>query len=93
VTDKFKVEAGPDVDLAGSLPHALTPSRQLPLRWERILLKLSGEAFAGAVPLDGGNRETIDLETVRRIAHELKAVQELGCQVAVVVGGGNIVRG
>src|SRR5947209_2767459 len=32
------------------------------LRWERILLKLSGEAFAGAVPLDGGNRDTIDLD-------------------------------
>jgi uridylate kinase len=45
------------------------------------------------VPLDGGNRETIDLETVRGIAGEIRSVHELGCQVAVVVGGGNIVRG
>jgi len=74
-----------------SHPSSLVPHP--PLRWERILLKLSGEAFAGAVPLDGGNRETIDLETVRRIAGEIKSVHELGCQVAVVVGGGNIVRG
>jgi len=73
-------------------PNARTPERP-PLRWERILLKLSGEAFAGAVPLDGGNRETIDLETVRRIAGEIKSVHDLGCQIAVVVGGGNIVRG
>jgi uridylate kinase len=63
------------------------------LRWERILLKLSGEAFAGPNMQDGGMGPTIDVETVRRIAHEIQSVSELGCQVAVVVGGGNIVRG
>jgi uridylate kinase len=63
------------------------------LRWQRVLLKLSGEAFAGLVPRDGGSRDSIDLETVRQIGREIQGVHELGCQVAVVVGGGNIVRG
>jgi uridylate kinase len=71
----------------------VTPAPHPDLRWQRVLLKLSGEAFAGLVSRDGGNRESIDLETVRQIAREIQGVHELGCQVAVVVGGGNIVRG
>ena len=56
-------------------------------RYRRILLKLSGEAL-------GGQREFgVDPETVRRIAKEVKAVHDRDVQVAVVVGGGNIVRG
>jgi uridylate kinase len=56
-------------------------------RYRRILLKLSGEAL-------GGQREFgIDPETVRRIAKEVRAVHGRGVQVAVVIGGGNIVRG
>ena len=85
---------GGDTDGTDSSPRRpVAPSPCPALRWERILLKLSGEAFAGAVPLDGGHRDTIDLDTVRRIAWEIQSVHELGCQVAVVVGGGNIVRG
>jgi len=56
-------------------------------RWRRVLLKLSGEAFAG----DQGFG--IDIPAVRRIACEVRAVQDLGVEVAVVVGGGNIIRG
>jgi uridylate kinase len=56
-------------------------------RYHRILLKLSGEALAGE--LDYG----IDLKVVQSIASQIKKVHELGVQVAVVVGGGNIFRG
>jgi uridylate kinase len=57
--------------------------------WKRIVLKLSGEAFASA-SVD----ETIDGAVVARIAREIAEVRtELGTEVAVVVGGGNIWRG
>jgi uridylate kinase len=56
-------------------------------RWKRILLKLSGEAFAG------GQGVGIDTDTVRVLAEEVRSANRLGAEVAVVVGGGNIVRG
>jgi uridylate kinase len=57
--------------------------------WKRVVLKLSGEAFASPV-VD----ETIDGEVVDRIALEIAEVRaELGVELAVVVGGGNIWRG
>jgi uridylate kinase len=60
-----------------------------PERWRRVVLKLSGEAFASAA-----SDETIDGAVVERIALELaEARAELGTQVAIVVGGGNIWRG
>ncbi|MDQ3002831.1 MAG: uridine monophosphate kinase, partial [Fibrobacterota bacterium] len=57
------------------------------LRYKRVLLKLSGEAFAGNK--DGG----IDPETIRAIAEEVAQVYQSGIQVGVVIGGGNIIRG
>ncbi|HZX22076.1 MAG TPA: UMP kinase [Woeseiaceae bacterium] len=54
---------------------------------KRILLKLSGEALLGS--LDYG----IDPEIIKRIAGELRDVRELGIEVGVVIGGGNIFRG
>ena len=51
------------------------------------MLKLSGEALMGSQPFG------IDPKVVKTIAEELSAVVELGVQVAVVVGGGNIIRG
>jgi uridylate kinase len=58
-------------------------------RWPRVLLKLSGEAFSD--PKGGG---VIDGGVVRRIANEIADAQrDLGVQIAVVVGGGNIWRG
>jgi uridylate kinase len=57
------------------------------LRYKRVLLKLSGEAFAGES--DGG----IDPETIRSIAEEVAQVYQSGVQVGVVIGGGNIIRG
>jgi uridylate kinase len=55
--------------------------------YQRILLKLSGEALMGNDSF-GINRETVD-----RIVAEVKEVSELGVQVAIVIGGGNIFRG
>jgi uridylate kinase len=57
------------------------------LRWKRALLKLSGEAFAG------GGTNSIDPATVKRIAEEIHSVASLGAELAIVVGGGNIIRG
>jgi uridylate kinase len=57
--------------------------------WHRVVLKLSGEAFAS-----GEVDETIDGAVVDGIAKEIAEVrQDLGTEVAVVVGGGNIWRG
>ena len=58
-------------------------------RWDRVVLKLSGEALASAA-----SDETIDAATVARLAGEIASSSEdLGVQIAVVVGGGNIWRG
>jgi uridylate kinase len=66
---------------------AALPSRSSALRYRRVLLKLSGEALAGSHSLP------IDLETVGNFAQEIKEVHALGCELAIVIGGGNIVRG
>src|SRR5690606_13651239 len=55
--------------------------------FKRILLKLSGEA------LMGGETYGIDTKVAEAVAREIKAVHDLGVEVAVVVGGGNIFRG
>jgi uridylate kinase len=55
--------------------------------YTRVVLKLSGESLQG--PQDSG----IHAETVVRIARELKEVNDLGVQMAIMVGGGNIFRG
>lgn len=57
------------------------------LCYRRVLLKISGEALMGE------QNYGIDVNVARSVAEELKAVQQLGVQVAVVVGGGNIFRG
>ncbi len=57
------------------------------LAYQRILLKLSGEALMGT-QISG-----IDPGIVNQIAQEIKNAHEIGVQVAVVVGGGNIFRG
>ena len=58
-----------------------------PLAYRRVLLKISGEALMGE------QNYGIDVNVARSVAEELKAVHEVGVQVAVVVGGGNIFRG
>jgi len=55
--------------------------------YKRILLKLSGESLLGDLPYG------IDYETARSIAREIKEIHDLGVQVAIMIGGGNIFRG
>src|ERR1700737_3024033 len=67
--------------------------------YRRILLKLSGEALAGLpAPRAGGapegaGRSGLDSKVLHLVAHEVKSVRGDGVDVAIVVGGGNIVRG
>jgi len=56
------------------------------LKYKRVLLKLSGEAFAGE------NGFGIDPKIVQGLAEEIKEVVEMGLQAGIVVGGGNIFR-
>ncbi|OEL23965.1 Uridylate kinase [Dichanthelium oligosanthes] len=58
-----------------------------PYRWQRVLLKVSGEALAG------DRTENIDPKITMAIAREVASVTKLGVEVAIVVGGGNIFRG
>jgi uridylate kinase len=72
----------PAGDLAGSpVPAEPRPS------WRRVVLKLSGEAFAGGEPLG------IAPDVVIHIAREIAAATREGFQIAAVVGGGNMFRG
>ncbi len=57
------------------------------LKFRRVLLKLSGEGLLGK------QQYGIDPETVDRIASEIKAVHDMGAEVCMVIGGGNIFRG
>lgn len=61
-----------------SMPHA---------NYSRVLLKISGEALMGE------GEYGIDYDTARRMAIDVKEVHDLGVQVCVVIGGGNIFRG
>lgn len=58
-----------------------------PKRYDRVLVKLSGEAFCAP----GGFG--VDVDELRIITEELKSAAQTGAQIAVVVGGGNIIRG
>lgn len=62
------------------------PDATLP-KYKRIILKLSGESFSKA-----GERG-IAMDEVVSIARQIRQAAELGCQIAVVIGGGNILRG
>ena len=57
------------------------------MKYKRILLKISGEALLGTQQFG------IDQEPVKMIAAEIKKARDLGAEIAVVVGGGNIFRG
>ncbi|MCL4322515.1 MAG: UMP kinase [Deltaproteobacteria bacterium] len=56
-------------------------------RYKRILLKVSGEALAG------GNKCGIDPAVINFVSDEIKSVVDMGIEVAIVIGGGNIFRG
>ncbi|HBA43248.1 MAG TPA: UMP kinase [Alphaproteobacteria bacterium] len=80
---------GPHPSLDGIvMPQAGSSSPQTgTLKWQRILLKLSGEALMGE--REFGH----DKDAITAVCEELGAVAALGVQIAIVVGGGNIFRG
>ena len=57
------------------------------LKYKRVLIKISGEALLG------DQQFGIDQKPVQKIAMEIKKAKDLGAEIAVVVGGGNIFRG
>ncbi len=57
------------------------------LKYKRILLKLSGEALAGE------QKTGINVETLEQIAKDVREVYDLGVELGIVIGGGNIFRG
>lgn len=57
-------------------------------KYKRIVLKISGEALK-----DVSNGEALDPQILRNMALQLKEIKELGVQICLVVGGGNIFRG
>ena len=64
------------------------PSKTAPtVKYKRIVLKLSGEV------LRGKGTEPIDAATLERMCEQVKEIHDLGVQVCVVIGGGNIFRG
>ena len=58
-----------------------------PLRYRRILLKLSGEVLMGVQGFG------VDMATAGRLAGEIAEVERRGCEIGLVIGGGNIFRG
>ena len=62
-------------------------SEQGSMLYRRVLLKLSGEGLMGNAEYG------LHPGTIERIAHEILAVVNLGVQVCIVIGGGNIFRG
>lgn len=65
----------------------MTSPTKKSVSFKRVLLKLSGEALKGNQPYG------IDLNVVENLAQQIKQVVELGVELALVVGGGNIFRG
>jgi len=59
----------------------------MPLKYKRILLKLSGESLMGE------NKFGIDPKMLQHYAQQIKAIRDLGTEIAIVIGGGNIFRG
>jgi uridylate kinase len=66
---------------AGADPEPIRPV------YRRVLIKISGEALMGSAPFG------LDPATVERIAADIVAVRNMGVEVALVIGGGNIFRG
>jgi len=56
-------------------------------KWKRVVLKLSGETLAG------NGQHGFATEPLHYIAKEIKSAASCGCQIAIVIGGGNLVRG
>ncbi len=57
------------------------------IKYKRVILKVTGELLSGA------EKYGIDGKMVRSFAEEIKEIKEMGCEMALVIGGGNIFRG
>lgn len=68
-------------------PDTQTPTPEAATAYKRVMLKISGEALMG----DQGFG--LHPPTVQRIAQEVKAVHDMGVEICMVIGGGNIFRG
>jgi uridylate kinase len=68
------------------MPEPATSLKPQP-RYKRVLIKVSGEALMGDQPFGQ------DMETLQRLSLDIKDVVDMGVEVCVVVGGGNIFRG
>ena len=82
MTEEVSVSEELHVDLRSVPEDERIPQR----RYNRVLLKLSGEVF-------GGGRIGVDPDVVRDIAAQIATAAHTGVQIAVVVGGGNFFRG
>ena len=72
----------------GSLTALRLPVYRGAVKRRRILIKLSGEFLR-----DSNKKETICAEKLSYMAEEVRKAQQVGCQIAIVIGGGNIFRG
>ena len=87
--------------MSASSSETLSETRsKSPVRWKRVLLKLSGEAFAAehgvnveTAPSGSGPRVGLNYSTIRSIAAEVVQAYNAGVEIAIVIGAGNIVRG
>ena len=77
---------GACIHLIWTMQNSTGPSG---VKYKRVVLKLSGEVLRGKKA--GG--DPIDAETLARLCEQVKEVHDLGVQVCVVIGGGNIFRG
>jgi uridylate kinase len=73
--------------MAGDVESGRGPVSVDKPQFDRVLIKLSGEALMGSQSFG------IDPEMLQTIARQIKEVHQLGVEIAVVVGGGNIIRG
>ncbi len=86
--------------LGNTAPGAAIPETRR-LRWRRVLLKLSGEAFAADhgptnAPVSATGAEPrvgLNYTTIRAIASEVVSAYHAGVEIAIVIGAGNIIRG
>jgi uridylate kinase len=74
--------------MRSALPKSRSKARFTTPKYRRIVLKLSGEALKAK-----GSADNISPEIVGELSRQIKAVHEMGVEVAIVIGGGNIWRG
>ncbi|KAJ7945270.1 putative Uridylate kinase [Quillaja saponaria] len=85
--DPMNFSRQPQMSSMSPFGLSINESSRPSYKWQRVLLKVSGEALAG------DQMQNIDPKITMAIAREVACVTRLGIEVAIVVGGGNIFRG